>query len=279
MPSPESAKHQTRVLAVSSGKGGVGKTNVSVNLAVALAHAGDRTLLLDADLGMANVDVLLNLTAKQTLADVLAGRCELNDIILKGPHGLGIIPAASGIHRMSELSTSEHVGLIHAFSQLDQPIDNLVIDTAAGITDSVLTFCQAAHEVIVVVCDEPTSITDAYALMKVLRNERNLDRFQILANQTRGPNEGRLLYEKLSGVAERFLDVSLNFLGAIPHDDWLRRAVQRQSAVTEVYPGSYSAQAFREVATRIRRWSVPQSPRGNVEFFLERLVATRGVAA
>lgn len=277
MPSPDSPRDPSRntpprVIAVASGKGGVGKTSVSVNLALSLVNAGQRTLLLDTDLGLANVDVMLGLSPRFTLADVIAGRCELVDTVLEGPGGLWVVPAASGKRHMAELSPREHVGLVHAISQLDLPIDTMVVDTAAGIADGVLTFCQAAQDVVVVVCDEPASVTDAYALIKVLSSERNVHRVQVLANQVMHPAEGRQLFDKLERVTARFLDVTLSYLGAIPRDEWLRRAVQRQEAVVEAFPSSPSALAFREIARRASQWQAPAGPRGGVEFFLERLV-------
>jgi len=286
MPSPESPRDPARttpprVIAVASGKGGVGKTSVSVNLALSLVNAGQRTLLLDTDLGLANVDVMLGLSPRFTLADVLAGRCELADTVIEGPGGLWVVPAASGKRHMAELTPQEHVGLVHAFSQLDLPIDTMVVDTAAGIADGVLTFCQAAQDVIVVVCDEPASVTDAYALIKVLSSERGVNRVQVLANQVMHPAEGRQLFDKLERVTSRFLDVTMSYLGAIPRDEWLRRAVQRQEAVVEAFPSAPSALAFREIARRASQWQAPVGPRGGVEFFLERLVAapTRSAAA
>ncbi|WP_189457927.1 MinD/ParA family protein [Cognatilysobacter bugurensis] len=268
-----------RVIAVASGKGGVGKTSVSVNLAMSLVMAGRRTLLLDTDLGLANVDVMLGLSPRFTLADVIAGRCELADTIIEGPGGLWVVPAASGKRHMTELTPAQHVGLVHAFSQLDLPIDTMVVDNAAGIADGVLTFCQAAQDVIIVVCDEPASVTDAYALVKVLSRERGVTRVQVLANQVGSPQEGRHLFEKLERVSARFLDVTMSYLGAIPRDEWLRRAVQRQEAVVEAFPSSPSALAFRDVARRASQWQVPQGPRGHVEFFLERLVTPARSAA
>ena len=268
------AFHPVRVIAVTGGKGGVGKTNVSVNLAVSLAEMGKRTLLMDADLGLANVDVLLGLSPKFTLADLVAGRCQLEDVLLEGPEGLMVVPASSGFRHMAELTPAEHVGLVHVFSELQRALDVMVVDTAAGITDSVLTFCQAAQDTVVVVCDEPASITDAYALIKVLARERGLDRVHVIANMVRDPNEGRKLYEKLSRVCERFIgDVSLNYLGAVPQCDWLRMAVQRQQAVATAYPASPSARAIAEIARRAARWEAPASPRGNIEFFVDRLLA------
>ena len=268
-----------RTIAVTGGKGGVGKTNVSANLAVALAGMGKRTLLLDADLGLANIDVILGLNPTFTLADLVAGRCSLEDVIVEGPNGVLVVPAASGRRHMAELAPAEHVGLVNVFSELERELDIMVVDTAAGITDGVLTFCQAAHDVVVVVCDEPASITDAYALIKVLARERGLDRVHVIANMVRDPNEGRKLYEKLARVCERFLgDVALHYLGAVPQDDWLRRAVQRQQPVVKAYPGSPSARAITDIARTTARWQPPVGARGNVEFFVERLIQ-RGVAA
>ena len=279
LPDPRETSHPNatpnpapRVIAVASGKGGVGKTSVSINLAAALVNAGQRTLLLDTDLGLANVDVMLGLSPRFTLADVIAGRCELRDTVLEGPNGLMIVPAASGKRHMTELTPQQHVGLVHAFSELDIPIDTMVVDNAAGIADGVLTFCQAAQDVVVVVCDEPASVTDAYALSKVLSRERGVARVQVLANQVQHPVEGKQLFEKLERVTSRFLDVTLGYLGAIPRDEWLRRAIQRQESVVDAFPSSPSALAFRDIARRSRQWQSPAAPRGHVEFFLERLI-------
>lgn len=260
-----------RVIAVASGKGGVGKTSVSVNLALALANNGRRTLLLDTDLGLANVDVMLGLSPRWTLADVVAERCSLADAITEGPKGLLVVPAASGKRHMTELTPAQHVGLVHAFDSLDVPFDTMVVDNAAGIADGVLTFCAAAHDVVVVVCDEPASVTDAYALIKVLGRERGIGRVHVLANQVANPVEGRQLFEKLERVAARFLDVNLHYLGAIPRDEWLRRAVQRQEAVVDAFPASPSALAFRDIARNAAAWQSPVAPRGHVEFFAQRM--------
>jgi flagellar biosynthesis protein FlhG len=271
--------HPVRVVAVASGKGGVGKTNVSVNIAVALAEMGRRAMLLDADLGLANIDVLLGLQPRYTLSDVLEGRCTLEDTFLEGPLGITVVPAASGKRRMAELSFSEHAGLIRAFSSMDRELDALVVDTAAGISGSVMSFAEAAQEVIVVVCNEPTSITDAYALIKVLSREHGVTRVQVLANSVRSTHEGRDLYEKLARVSDRFLDVTLGYIGAVPFDDWLRRAVQKQQAVLQAFPSSPSSAALRAVARKLDQLAMPIGPRGNLEFFVERLVANAGTHA
>ncbi|MBD8524725.1 MinD/ParA family protein [Pseudomarimonas arenosa] len=273
------ARKPVRTVAVTGGKGGVGKTSVAVNLALCLAESGHDTLLLDTDLGLANVDVLLGLSPKFTLADVVSGRCSIEETILTGPKGLMVVPAASGKRHMTELSAAEHVGLIRAFSELERPLDTMIIDTAAGLGDSVLTFSQAAHDVLVVVCNEPASITDAYALIKVLSRERGVSRVHVLANMVRSSGEGRELFDKLSRVTDKFLQVNLNFIGAIPFDEWMRRAIQRQQAVVQAYPASAASMAFRALAQRIDKWSAPMVPRGDVEFFVERMLPGTGAAA
>ncbi|HVN42895.1 MAG TPA: P-loop NTPase [Steroidobacteraceae bacterium] len=262
-----------KVIAVTGGKGGVGKTNVTANLGIALARRRQRVLLLDADLGLANLDVLMGLRARDNLSHVLDGTRSLDDIIVTGPAGVAVVPGASGLRRLLALERRQQVGLIHAFSELTRDIDVLLIDTAAGLGDSVLDFCRAAQRVMVVVCDEPPAITDAYALVKVLSREFGVRSFEVLANMTRGTGEGAALHEKLSRVADRFLDVHLSYAGEIPYDERLREAVRRQVAVTDAFPDSPVSLAFDGLARRIEAWTVPQHPSGHIEFFMERLLA------
>lgn len=266
------ASSAVQVIAVTSGKGGVGKTNISVNLSVALAGAGRQVILMDADLGLANVDVLLNLHAERNLAHVLAGNCGLDEVILEGPKGLSVVPASSGTRRMAELTPAENAGLVQAFSSLRQPLDTLVIDTAAGISDSVITFTRAAREVVVVVCDEPTSITDAKAMIRVLRRDVGVERFHVLANMVKDPQHGRELFAKMANTAMTDHDATLDFLGSVPYDDHLRDAVQQQRSVVEAYPNSPAAIAFRKMAKETARWPLPDGPQGHLEFFIERLI-------
>lgn len=279
MRTPSPRLGPVRTIAITGGKGGVGKSTLAVNLAVALGGLGQRTLLLDADLGLANVDVLLGLQPQATLAELIAGRCGIDDILVEGPNGILVLPAASGKRAMAQLSTAENIGLVNVVSSLQHALDVLVVDTAAGLSDCVLTFCQASQEVVLVVCDEPASITDAYALIKVLARERGIARVHVVANMVRDANEGRGLYNKLLRVCERFLaDISLNHLGSIPQDDWLRLAVQRQQPVVKAYPSSPSALAITQIASQTARWQPPVAGRGGVEFFYERLL-TQGVPA
>jgi flagellar biosynthesis protein FlhG len=261
-----------QVIAVSGGKGGVGKSNISVNLSIALAELRRRVVLLDADLGLANVDVLLGIRATHTLADVLAGTHSLADVLVTGPAGVKIVPASSGVQRMAELSSAEHAGLINAFNDLSDQVDILVIDTAAGISDTVVSFVRAANEVIIVVCDEPSSITDSYALIKLLNKEYGMQRFRVVANMTRTPQEGINMFNKLNMVCERFLDVSLQFVGQVPFDENVRKAVQKQKALLEFAPSSKASVAIRALAQVVDKWPLPNSPTGRLEFFVERLL-------
>lgn len=264
--------HPVQVIAVTGGKGGVGKSNVSVNMAIALAELGRRVVVMDADLGLANIDVLLGLTANRNISDVLAGECSLRDVLVNGPGGIRIVPASSGTQRMTNLSPMEHAGLINAFSELGDDIDVLIVDTAAGISEGVVSFLRASQEIVLVVCDEPTSITDAYALIKLLNRDYGLYRFRVLSNQVRSQQEGKHLYNKLSRVTERFLDVALQYVGSIPYDEAVRKAVQRQRAVLDAYPRAKASLAFKALAQKVDAWPLPSTPRGHLEFFVERLV-------
>ncbi|MBA3582139.1 MAG: MinD/ParA family protein [Gammaproteobacteria bacterium] len=268
---PDNNPGPVRVIAVTSGKGGVGKTNVSINLATALANRGQTVMLMDADLGLANVDVVLGLHPEYNLSHVVSGEKTLQEIIVEGPSGVLVVPASSGVQKMAELNSAENAGLIRAFSDLTGRIDTLVIDTAAGIANSVISFCRSATDIVVVVCDEPASITDAYALIKVLNRDHKVRRFKILANMVQSSAQGSELYTKLFKVANRFLDINLEYIGMIPQDEYLRKAVQKQWTVVNAYPRSRSASAFMKLAASVVQWERVDS-KGNLEFFFERLV-------
>ena len=265
-------QNQVKVIAITGGKGGVGKTNVTLNMAVSLAQRGKRVLVLDADLGLANVDVLLGIRVTKNLSHVLSGECTLDEVIVNGPDGVMIIPATSGTQSMVELTDVEHAGLIQAFSSLQTPIDMLLVDTAAGISNMVVSFAQAAQDVVMVVCDEPTSITDAYALIKILSKQNGVYRFKIVANMVRSLREGQDLFTKLTRVTDRFLDASLELVACIPFDANVRKAVKKQQVVVQAFPKTPASLAFKALANRACDWPVPDQPGGHLEFFIEKLL-------
>jgi flagellar biosynthesis protein FlhG len=260
-----------RVLAIASGKGGVGKTNVAVNLAVSLSKLGNRVLLMDADMGLANVDIMLGLQTKYNLSHVLNGEKSLLEVMVDAPGDFKIVPSSSGDSRMAQLSPIENAGIVNAFSEIDQFLDVLIIDTSAGIADSVVSYCRASQEVVVVVTDEPASMTDAYALIKVLSREHKLTNFKLMANMTRTEEHGKELYKKFTKVCEKFLDVSIDYLGTIPFDHDLKQAIQRQVPVTLSKPNSMSSMAFTDAANKINQWHISADATGYLQFFIENL--------
>lgn len=262
----------TKVIAVTGGKGGVGKTNVTLNTAISMAKQGKRVMVLDADLGLANVDVMLGLRVEKNLSHVLSGECMLEDILVEGPYGVKIAPATSGTQSMAELTPTEHAGLIRAFSELKIPVDVLLVDTAAGISDMVLSFSRASQDIMLVVCNEPTSLTDAYALMKILNRDHGVFRFKVVANMCRSAREGQELFAKLSKVTNRFLDVALELVATIPLDDNIRKAVRKQKAIVDAYPNSPASMAINHLSKVALSWPIPAQPGGHLEFFIEQLV-------
>lgn len=260
-------------IAVASGKGGVGKTQIAVNLAVALAQRGRKTLLLDADLGLANVDVLLGLRPAANLEHVMSGERELEDVIVAGPAGLKIVPGGSGVSRLANLSPLEQSGLVNAFSSLTLAADVMVVDVATGVDRLVLGFCGAASEVVVVLCDEPASLTDAYALVKLLARERGIRRFRVLCNRVRSRLHGQALFTRFLAVCDRFLAVSLTHFGSVPEDAIFGRAAEARRAVVDCFPSSPAGAALKELAVRADRFAVPRIPSGGPTFFVERMLA------
>lgn len=263
---------RVQVIAVTSGKGGVGKTNVVANLALTLAQTRKRVMVLDADLGLGNLDVLLGLAPRHTLEHVLKGEKRLGQILLRGPGGIMILPASSGVQDLTAL-TGEQQRILHdEIDRLSNDIDVLLVDTGAGISSNVLFFAAAAQTILVVVSPEPTSLTDAYALMKVLSSRYSETHFRLLVNMAGTLREGREVYRRLCLVADRFLNVSIDYVGAIPEDDYVPMAVCHQRAVVDLYPQAPASQEFRRLAETVNRWSVPDGPKGTMQFFWQRLL-------
>ncbi len=261
-----------QVIAITGGKGGSGKTSVAVNLAHGLARAGRRTMLLDADLGMANVDLLLGLTPSRTLLDVVNDDCQLQDIIMTTTDGLMVVPAASGMRQLAKLGCRECAGLVRAFSDLEDPLDTLIVDTASGLSDCMASFCRAANEIVVVVCNEPAAIRDAVAQIEMLSADFGIHRYRILANMVGAASEGKQVFEKvLASLADDHRQV-LSYLGYIPRDRHLAQAVADHVPVVSAFPRSRVALALANLVTQVMSWPQPLQAGGHVEFFVERLI-------
>ena len=266
------ARKPLRTMSVTSGKGGVGKTNLVVNLAIELTRLGRKVLIIDADLGLANIDVVLNLNPKYTINDVIRGDKSINEVLLKGPEGVSILPAASGVSELSELSSDEKLMILQELDSFETDADVVIIDTAAGISDMVLYFNLAAQQRLVVATGEPTSLTDAYALIKVLYTRHQERSFSLVVNNVKDAAEAKGVYGKISAVVDRFLgEVSLDYLGFIPNDPAVNKSVMRQTPLVKAFPNSPAAGYFKLLAKRLMAQPVDNSG-GNIKFFWRRLV-------
>jgi len=262
----------SRIIAITSGKGGVGKTNIVANLAFALTQLGKTVMVLDADLGLGNLDVLLGLTPKYNLYHLLTGEKSISEIIVKGPGMMDILPASSGIQKLTELSREQRLHLLTELAVLDNGIDVFLIDTAAGISSNVMYFNVAAQEIMVVVSPEPTSMTDSYALMKILSTEYSEKRFNLLVNCVSDPKEAMDVFKNLSLVSDRFLDISIDYLGHVLLDENIPKAVRQQKILWEAYPNSPANKCFSALAKKIIKLPVSASPKGNIQFFWKQLL-------
>lgn len=233
----------SRVITVTSGKGGVGKSSISVNLAIALSRLGKRVVILDADFGLANVEVMLGIRPQYNLADLMFRGKNLKDIITDGPENIGFISGGSGIQELTSLTKDQIVYLIQKLVELDERADIIIIDTGAGIADSVLEFVAASSEVLLVATPEPTSITDAYALLKTLNRKTDFSLedtvIKMVANRIDTYEEGKELYDKLSIVVGKFLNIKMEYLGSIPQDSNVSKAVMRQKPAITLYPNTH----------------------------------------
>lgn len=262
-----------RVMSITSGKGGVGKSNIVTNLAFNLARRGLKTLVLDADLNLANVDILLGLTPKYNLHHVFTGERTLREVLIDGPGGIRILPASSGIMELADLSESQRLYFLGEMEALEGEVDILLIDTAAGINNNVIYFNLAAQERVVVLTPEPTSLTDAYALIKVLSSRHDVKKFRFLVNQARSEKEALAVYKKLSLVTDRFLGaLSLDYIGHIPYDSKLPQAVRGQRLISDLYPDSPAARTFSRLAEGLMGEKPEQRGDGNIKFFWQGLL-------
>ena len=268
-----SMKGITRVISFTSGKGGVGKTQTTVNTAIALARKGKSVLLLDADLGLANVNVLLGIQPKYTLQDVFSGKKSLRDILITGPEGISIIPGASGVESICNLDMHQKLSLMQGIEEVAHSYDYLLIDTRAGISADVMYFNTASTEIICVITNEPTSLTDAYAVIKVLSKNYGEKRVLVVSNNVADDREGIRAFTRLSQAVEKFLHIEVTYLGCVPRDGAVTQAVQSQKPVLELFPTSSASRAIEKVATRIDEDFLQYRVKGGMQFFFEQILA------
>lgn len=263
-----------RTIAVASGKGGVGKTNITANLAIGFSKLNKKVMVFDADLGLSNIDVVLNLPTKYNIRHLFNGEKRLKDLVVEGPSGIKVLPASSGIQELTELDEFQRLRLIEEFEAYDDAVDYLLIDTSSGISSNVAFFCMAAQEIIIVTSAEPTAMTDAYALMKVLFTKYQEKKFKVLLNNVKDEKEATDVFDRLSRAAEKFLSISLDYLGYVPHDSLLQKAVRQQKALIEIYPGSEAARSIMKIAQKI---SVENNNhiKGTLQFFLGGLLKAK----
>ena len=274
--SAQKRQRPLRVIAITSGKGGVGKTNLTVNLGVSFADAGRSVLIIDGDVGLANVDILLDEAPRHTLHDVVSGKHSISEVLVESSLGVSVLPGTSGIAEMSSLSEEARHRLLQAMEEIEGRFDTVLIDTAAGIGSNAQFFAGAAQEVFVVATPEPTSLADAYAMMKVLARRQGFDRLGLILNQTRSDEEAFSVYERLSTLTSRFLSVMVEFIGSVPPDPHVSESVRSQKPVIRAYPASPASQAIKNLADAIMMRAIPGGPSGRLQFFWNRLLEDSG---
>ena len=274
-PSPAAIKSDTRVIAITSGKGGVGKTNIVANLGYAFSRLKKKVLVVDADWGLGNLDVLLGLAPRYNLSHVIAGEKQISDILLDGPGNMQILPASSGIQELTHLTVDQKIGLLAQLDRLTDGIDVLLIDTGAGISTNVMDFNVSAQEILVVVSPEPTSLTDAYALMKVLSVKYTARHCKLLVNMAANTREAMDLYRQLNLVVEKFLNISVEYVGCVLYDDKLPRGVKRQRIISDLYPSAKASRCFSSLAKKLAESPVPETQQGDSHFIWDHLHRTR----
>lgn len=273
-----SSGRMTRVVAITSGKGGVGKTAVVANIAIALAKQGKKILVIDADLGLANIDVVLGLSPEYNLNHFFKGERSLEEIMVEGPCGIKVLPAGSGVQQYTRLDGQLKMRFIEAIDNLHENFDLVLIDTEAGISDNVTYFTVAAQDILVITTPEPTAITDAYALMKLLSSQYHQKDFLLCVNSVQNGSEGLDVFEKLTMVSGRYLDISIDYLGAVPYDRKMHEAVRAQQVIQDLYPDHKVSKAFCRLADSLIETPTNDQPKGTLQFFFRRFLGVESEA-
>lgn len=261
-----------RIICITGGKGGIGKTTISINVSIAFAKMKKKVLLFDADLGLANVDVRLGLNPKKNIHDFISGNCELSEVCIAGPHDVKIIPSSSGIQKMAELTSAESAELIRSFSTLVEDIDIMIIDMAPGISNQVLDFTHASQDILIVICNDPASLMDSYAIIKILHQKYARTRFGVIVNKVKNLQEGFDVFSKFQQAIEKFINVSMHYIGHVPQDDFVNFSAHSRAAVIDQYPHSDAAIAFKDLCHGINHWHQDDTVSGGIHFFFERLI-------
>lgn len=270
-----------RVITVTSGKGGVGKSNTAINLAIQFKKMGQRVIILDADFGLANIEIMFGTVPKHNFCDLIYQNKNIKDIITWGPSDIGFISGGSGIAGLSNLSRDYLVYIIQNLAELDAIADVIIVDTGAGISDAVLEFLVASGEIILVTTPEPTSITDSYSLLKALnrhsRFDKDYSKVKMLANKVENKDDGLMLFNKLNAVVSRYLKLPIDYLGAVPEDSQLSKAVMQQTPVSLANPGAKSAMAYQEIAAKLMNIEVEGNivKKGMAAFFSHIVTGTK----
>jgi flagellar biosynthesis protein FlhG len=275
-PRPASAGGEGKfpqVLSVTSGKGGVGKTAVAANIAIVLARMGKKVLIIDSDLGLANIDVVFGLTPQYNLNHFFAGEKNLSEIVIEGPEGIQILPAGSGIQSVTHLNADQRLRFLEAMDDFHGAFDFIIIDTEAGISENVTYFNVAAQEILVVTTPDPTAITDAYAIMKLLSTKFHERRFNLIVNAVADQDEALDVYKKLTLVSNRYLNISIDYLGCIPYDKKMRESISKQTVMVELYPKSKISKSFEDLAENLTSVMHNIQPKGTPQFFWKRLLS------
>ena len=273
-----SSKASTQIIGIASGKGGVGKTTVSVNLAVMLASMGKKVMLFDADLGLANAQLALGCRTPFNFSHVLSGEKTVKEIIIEGPMGVKLVPGASGIQHMASLNQVETAGVIQAFSEIEEELDYFIVDLAAGLSDTVMTFLRACQHRFIVLKNEPSSIADAYGTVKVMIQDYQLDNIALIPNGVFSQDEGERLYGSINSVIQNFLGNRVDYLHSITQDEMVLRAIKASQPLVSFAPSSIASRDFRALGKAVNNLdkNVPMS--GGLQFFIERLATQQATA-
>jgi flagellar biosynthesis protein FlhG len=274
---PQHNRKYVRTVAIASGKSGVGKTNIAASLAIALSKRGEKVVIVDAGIGLSNINILLNKHATYNISHILDGSITLKDILIDGPQGIKILPAGEGVQNLTRLDEFQRLKILDAFDSYDGDIDIMLIDNSAGISENVTFFCSAAQDLIIVTTPEPTAWVDAYHLIKVLNTEYQENKFHVLVNAVKNEEEADDVFQRLAQATDRFLNISLDYLGYLPYDEDVKKAVRQQAAFIDLYPKKFISKCFNEIAATLIDW--PQKVKGSLQFFIGNLLATHADTA